>query len=195
MSEEFRELEVEDAEARDEAAKGEIPEVGPNVDTSDDAPLEVAIVPAVPSGPADRPEDHPEPVADSPQEVILGTDVPVVHDPRLEGSEADLEFKPKELSPPEREDAPARVRLPDEAFNSDGYKAANAAARDAFSSVVLRPGYIYPDHGGRGRYVNIFDLEDVYELKGGDLIPDGLFLIGTNVLLRDEEREDRLRRG
>lgn len=193
MSEEFREL--EDAEVRDEAAKGEIPEAGPNVDTSHEDVLKVAVVPGVPDGPADRPEDHPEPVADSPQEVILGTDVPIVRDPRLEGSEADLEFKPKELSPPEKEDAPSRVRLPDEAFNSDGYKVANAAARDAFSSVVLRPGYIYPDHGGRGLFVNIFDLEDVYELKGGDLIPEDLFLIGTNLLLRDEEREDRLRRG
>lgn len=194
MSEEFRPLaedEVADEEREEEraeaAAEAEAEaEAGPD-------PVEVAIVPGVPHGPADRPELHPEPADDSPQEVILGTDVPIVRDPRLEGTEADLEFKPKELSPPEPKERAARVRLPDNAFESEGYRVANGPARDAFSSVVLRPGYIYPDHGGRGLFVNIFDLEDVYELKGGDEIPEGLFLIGTNLLLRDEEREDRLR--
>ena len=191
--------EAQEAEAR--ARKGEAQDPAAEAaasaapDESREKPALVAIVPENRGEGADSPDNrdtitHPDAV----QENIIGTDVAVAPDPRLEGTRADLEQRGKSLKQHEpAKDENRRVPLPENAFDSEAFRAANPGARAAFGSVVRRPGHVFPDHGGGGRYVNIFDLNDVYDVRSGDEIPEGLFLFPANYLVRDDEREDRLR--
>jgi hypothetical protein len=91
--------------------------------------------------------------------------------------------------PPPPSDAP---RLPAEAFDSPGFMVANAAARAAFDTVVLAPGH---EFNFPGRYRNIDNLDDVYDVGPGMRIPDGLFLIPENYLLAEPERDRALKLG
>jgi len=142
---------------------------------------------------ADSPETHDAAVhqeASNPQPVIVGTDVPVA--PPTEGTReaAEEDVKHLEQAPPP-EDERELPELPKGAFDSEAYRAANSGARDAFGQVVRRPGHIFRDHGGR--YVNIFDLNEVYDVEPGTIVPDGLFLFPVNYLVREEERASRVR--
>lgn len=164
-----------------------------------DEPLDVAIVPESRADGADRPENRTatgQVVA--PRETIIGTDIPIVADPTIEGTEEHLreqrQVKVLEREKPKEEERRG-VALPDNAFESAAFRAANSAARDAFRTIVRRPGSRFVDHGGR--YVNIFDLEEVYDVEPNSVVPDGLFLFPTNYLERDlddaTEREARVR--
>lgn len=129
------------------------------------------------------------------RDVIAGTDVPVAPDPRDEGTTRDKSADTAnrlEVKEPEKA-AEERVALPENAFDSEAFRAANSGARDSFAQIVRRPGYVFPDHGGGGRFVNIFDLEDVYDVAPNQVVPGGLFLFPANYLVREEDREDRLR--
>lgn len=144
---------------------------------------------------ADSPETRDEAVHQETPEVehIVGTDVPVA--PETEGTKAAAEEQERvrslEQAPPP-EDERKLPELPDGAYDSEAFRAANSGARDSFASVVRRPGHIFRDHGGR--YVNIFDLNEVYDVEPGTIIPDGLFLFPVNYLVRDgDERQARVR--
>jgi hypothetical protein len=177
------------------AAEEQLPLLDAQQAAPEDAPLEVVIVPENRGEGADSPENRdsisqPDAVVQN----ILGTDVAVAPDPRLEGTREDLEQRGKSLEQHKpAEDKDNRVPLPDGAFNSEAFKLAVDGARNAFASVVRRPGYVFPDHGGGGRFVNIFDVKDVYDVRAGDEIPEGLFLFPANYLVREDERGDRLR--
>lgn len=124
----------------------------------------------------------------APREFIVGTEVPIAQDPAAEGTRQALEDsrRVKTLRREEtREEKHERTRLPDDAFESAAFKAANNAARDSFASVVRRPGDKFVDHGGR--YVNIDNLSEVYDVEPNSVVPDGLFLFPVNYLVRDAD--------
>jgi hypothetical protein len=145
-------------------------------------------------GPADTPESHDAAVHQEPvpQETIVGTDVAVAAPPEgtvAAAKDQDHVQRLEQAPPPEAEkDAPA---LPDGAYDSEAFRAANSGARDAFGQVVCRPGHVFADHGGR--YVNIFDLHEVYDVEPGTVVPEGLFLFPVNYLVREDERAARIR--
>lgn len=72
------------------------------------------------------------------------------------------------------------MSLPEKAYYSAGYFTANAAARDSFENVVHGPGYIFPSSG---RYRNIENLDDIYNVEPGQVVPAGIYLIGDNYLV------------
>lgn len=154
---------------------------------TEDKPLEVALVPEDHGVGADNPENREATgQVTTASETIVGTEVPIVRDPTQEGTKRDLEenrrvkvLRREETAPEENR----RTRLPDSAYESAAFKAANNAARDSFANVVRRPGDKFVDHGGR--YVNIEDLNEVYDVEPNSVVPDGLFLFPTNYLVRD----------
>lgn len=136
--------------------------------------------------------------ADKPHEDTSGVETPTVAGtdtavaPAPEGTKQAEETAGKRLEQaPAPEPGPARPELPEGAYDSEAFRAANSGARDAFGQVVVRPGDVFRDHGGR--YVNIFDLEDVYDAEPGTVVPEGLFLFPVNYLVREDERAARIR--
>lgn len=96
------------------------------------------------------------------------------------GRENDLGAFSGKLDETPDDDAVRADVLPREAFDSEGYKGANLAAKAEFDSVVQFPGYRFI---APGRYRNIYDLDDVYDAEDGTQVPDGKYLIGENYLL------------
>lgn len=121
---------------------------------------------------------------------IVGTDVPVAPAPEGTKAAAEENVKRLEQAPPPDEPEPL-PELPEGAYDSQAFRAANSGARDAFAAVVRRPGHVFRDHGGR--YVNINDLKEVYDVEPGTIIPDGLFLFPVNYLVREDERAAKIR--
>lgn len=122
----------------------------------------------------------------APVDTIPGTDIPVAPDPASEGTRqaADSAGKVRVLEAPKPEEQERRIdRLPREAFDSEGFRAANGAARDSFASVVCFPGHRFVDHGGR--YASIYDLNEVYDVEPNSVVPEGTYLIPVNYLERD----------
>lgn len=122
----------------------------------------------------------------APSDKIVGTNVNIAADPTAEGTRqyAEDQARVKVLQAPKPEDRRQEPRrLPDDVRESAAFKAANSAARDAFANVVRFPGSRFVDHGGR--YVNIYDLEDVYDVEPNSVVPDGLYLFPVNYLERD----------
>jgi hypothetical protein len=110
--------------------------------------------------------------------------------PTAEEAEAAREVRRLEQAPAP-EPAPEVPALPEDAYNSEAFRAANSGARDAFAQAVKRPGTVFVDHGGR--YVNIFDIAEVYDAEPGTIVPEGLFLFPVNYLVREDERQAHLR--
>jgi hypothetical protein len=92
------------------------------------------------------------------------------------------------VEPPERDE---QQRLPLAAFKSPGFLAANSAARDAFTDVVLFPGHVFI---APGRYRDIYNLDRIFDVEPDTKSPDGLYLIPENYLVKgvafDQAREE-----
>ncbi len=83
---------------------------------------------------------------------------------------------PKAPAAPE----PKQVFLDAEDFESDGFRIANPQAKDQFDLVVLQPGYVFPTPG---IYRNIHNIDEVIMAEPGDIVPEGLKLVGENYLV------------
>lgn len=145
-------------------------------------------------GQADSPETREPQNEPEAGETVLGTDVAVVAP--VEGTKAAAKDQERVRTlerAPQAEEAKVDTSLPDGAYDSAAFRAANSGARDSFAQMVKRPGFVFPNHGGGGRYVNIFDLNDVVEARDGDVVPEDLYLFPVNYLVREEERAQRTR--
>lgn len=136
----------------------------------DKNPLDVTVFPGEPGFAAARGE-----------EVVIGEGVrsdgsPDEPRPSREGPRP----RNRELGYARAAVVPEAAKLPQSAFKSQGFERANGAARDAFANVVQYPGSVF---AAAGRYHNIKDLEDVYDVEPGNVVPDGLYLIGDNYLV------------
>jgi hypothetical protein len=103
---------------------------------------------------------------------------PVTTVPGELGEFASAAEKFERVEDPEEKD---EETLPLRAFKSEGFLAANGAARDNFENVVLFPGHVFISPG---RYRNIYDLDDIYDVNPNTKSPEGLFLIPENYLVR-----------
>lgn len=84
---------------------------------------------------------------------------------------------------PEEQAAPL---LESWAFESEGYTLANPAAKADFDNVVLFPGHMFL---AGGRYHDIRNIENYFDVSAEQVVPEGLFLIGTNYLIPVPLRE------
>lgn len=65
------------------------------------------------------------------------------------------------------------------------YKRANASAREAFAQVVFFPGTVFR---AGGRYHDAQNLDAVYDVNEGQIVPEGLYLFPSNYLVSTEAR-------
>lgn len=106
----------------------------------------------------------------------------------VEGAEKFLGsgFAKKEPEPEQEEE-----RLPDGFESWPGFKLANASARDNFENAVIFPGNVFI---AGGRYVNVRNVSEVFDVMPDEVVPEGLYLLGVNYLVSSRQR-DRILRG
>lgn len=71
--------------------------------------------------------------------------------------------------------------LPEGYEDWEGYKRANSSARENFVQVIRFPGSVF---AAPGHYHDAQNLDKEYDAATDEIVPEGLYLIGTNYLTR-----------
>lgn len=158
-----------------------------NQENSNRAPEE-QLVSGIPAGELKQ-RDGAVPGPPSRELALAGADANPERQPGGEFAAAAAERMERVEPPPPAEEAEG---LPSNLYDSPGFRAANDSAKANFESVVRRPGYVFI---APGRYHNVENLEEVFDVAPDTRVPEGLFLIGDNYLLRGRAREQALERG
>lgn len=77
------------------------------------------------------------------------------------------------------------VGLPEGFEDWEAYKRANTNAKEYFAEVVFFPGAVFR---AGGRYHDAKNLDKVYDVTEGQIVPDGLYLFPSNYLADQRPR-------
>lgn len=150
-----------------DSAKDERADVVQPIREGQEAPADAQVVQQAPQ---DAP---PEQVATLVMSAPSATS-PVKAEEALGAFAADFERRPSDwVAASVPESLPSSVR------NSKELSQFNQSANDNLSSVVLRPGHIFT---AAGRYHDVTNVENKFDVEAGQKIPDGLFLVSERYL-------------
>lgn len=97
----------------------------------------------------------------------------------------------EELEVARPEPASDEESLPAALFDAPGIRAASAVARENIDRVVLRPG-TRGDESNAGLYLDVHDLSHRVRVSVGSVVPEDLYLISEQYLLREPARSRAL---
>lgn len=125
-------------------------------------------------------------INDAPEEQVVtyAMSAPSATSP-IKGEELFGAFDQNLEKAPEFEPARLPERLPREVVESKDLRHFNANARENLVSAVLRPGHKF---SAPGRYHDVTNVENKFDVLPGDILPDGKFVISERYLLPSYDR-------